>query len=265
MTVSHIVPPINQYSGDGATKTFTFTYQVMVPSTDLLIYFIVGGTPTLQTTGYTVALLTPKALPSTGTVTFATAPPVGTTVSIVRQTYEARTTNYVTGPIQPATLNMDIDNTVLMIQDISYNTPIRDGAGNYNFGSYRITGVANPLNTGDAVNYGILSSLVASIVSSAGIQSFRRTTSTSYTVVSTDTNIAFTGAGNTTIILPSAGVSLGRSLTVKMEVAHTLVSSSSNVIPLIGGSAGTSILSATAGKFAKIVSDGTAWTIMEAN
>jgi hypothetical protein len=41
-----------------------------------------------------------------------------------------------------------------------------------------------------------------------------------------------------------------------------LTSASSNVVPLAGGAAGTAILSATAGAWATLVSDGTNWIVM---
>jgi len=67
------------------------------------------------------------------------------------------------------------------------------------------------------------------------------------------------------VTLPAAGSFSGRILTVRTTVAFTVISASSNVVPLIGGSAGTAILQATAGKWAKLVSDGTVWQIMEGN
>ena len=45
----------------------------------------------------------------------------------------------------------------------------------------------------------------------------------------------------------------------------TMVSASSNVVPLAGGAAGTAILAGTAGKWAMLVSNGTNWVIMAAN
>jgi hypothetical protein len=51
----------------------------------------------------------------------------------------------------------------------------------------------------------------------------------------------------------------------KTITANTVVSASSNVVPLAGGSAGTAILPATDGAWATLVSDGTNWIIMQAN
>jgi len=54
----------------------------------------------------------------------------------------------------------------------------------------------------------------------------------------------------------------GRELNIKTITANTVVSASSNVAPLTSATAGTAILAATAGKWARLVSDGTNWRIM---
>ena len=72
-------------------------------------------------------------------------------------------------------------------------------------------------------------------------------------------------SGTTTLTLPNAASYNGREIMVKVTTNKTVVSASSNVVPLAGGSAGTAILPATAGKWATLVSDGTNWIIMQAN
>lgn len=84
-----------------------------------------------------------------------------------------------------------------------------------------------------------------------------------YTQLTTDYSLIFS-AGCTLTLLAAASYS-GRSLTVKNTSANAVISASSNVVPLAGGAAGTAILAATAGKFARLVSDGTNWIIMEGN
>ena len=87
-----------------------------------------------------------------------------------------------------------------------------------------------------------------------------------YTVVDTDSYLIFSNAaGTNTITLPSAGAYSGRVLTVKTTQNQALVSASANVAPLAGGVAGTAILTATAGKWATLVSDGMVWQIMSGN
>jgi len=89
----------------------------------------------------------------------------------------------------------------------------------------------------------------------------------------TDFNLAATenwiivnnAAATTTVNLPSASTAPGREVFIKTTQAQAVVSGSSNVVPLVGGSASSSILSGTAGKWATLVSDGTDWVIMAGN
>jgi len=92
-----------------------------------------------------------------------------------------------------------------------------------------------------------------------------RTNSTNYAVTATDQSIAFNGLSATTITLPSAALSPGREIIIKVESSVTVVSASANVIPLAGTGPTTAILAATPGKFAFLKSDGTNWTTMMAN
>lgn len=86
----------------------------------------------------------------------------------------------------------------------------------------------------------------------------------SYTV-GADTWIIANFAGTCTLTLPNAANFPGRCLTVKTLTANTVVSASANVAPLTSVTAGTAILAATAGKWARLVSDGTNWIAMEGN
>ena len=65
-----------------------------------------------------------------------------------------------------------------------------------------------------------------------------------------------------TLTLPAAASWTGRILNVKTIQAQTVVSASSNVKPIDTDVAGTAILTATAGQWATLVSDGTNWVIM---
>jgi hypothetical protein len=66
-----------------------------------------------------------------------------------------------------------------------------------------------------------------------------------------------------TVTLPAASSWTGRTLTFKNMQAQTLVSASSNVVPIDSTSAGTAILLAVVGNWATMVSDGTNWIIMQ--
>ncbi len=109
----------------------------------------------------------------------------------------------------------------------------------------------------------------AGLVTTQAISTSAPTTKTAnYTVdsgASKDSSIIFNGAGSLTITLPAAASFSGRILRVKTIAAQTVVSASSNVVPLAGGAAGTAILAATAGKWADLQSDGSNWIIMAAN
>ena len=66
-----------------------------------------------------------------------------------------------------------------------------------------------------------------------------------------------------TVTLPAASSWTGRTLTFKNMQAQTLVSASSNVVPIDSTVAGTAILLAVVGNWATMVSDGTNWVIMQ--
>ena len=67
-----------------------------------------------------------------------------------------------------------------------------------------------------------------------------------------------------TVTLPAAASWIGRQLIFKNMQPQTLVSASSNVVPLDSTSAGTAILLDVVGNWATMVSDGTNWVIMQA-
>lgn len=84
-----------------------------------------------------------------------------------------------------------------------------------------------------------------------------------YTVPATTTTIINNKAGSSCVLtLPAAATYKGRRLRVKTIQAQTVTSVASDVVPRAGGSAGTAILSGTAGQWAELISDGTNWIIM---
>lgn len=90
------------------------------------------------------------------------------------------------------------------------------------------------------------------------------TKTTNFTLAAAENWVICNGAGTITVTLPAASSWTGREVMIKTIAAQTVVSASSNVVPLTGGAAGTAILAATAGKWATLVSDGTNWVIMSA-
>lgn len=90
-----------------------------------------------------------------------------------------------------------------------------------------------------------------------------KTVTADYTVLSTDRQIISNRGATNTLTLPAAGTCKNRELYVRnIGGAFTVVSASSNVVPIAGGAAATGILAATDGAWAYLVSDGTSWQIM---
>lgn len=91
------------------------------------------------------------------------------------------------------------------------------------------------------------------------------TKTANFTVAASETWLINNKSGSScTVTLPSAASYSGRMLVFQNHQAQTLVSASSNVVPIGGGSAGTAILEAVAGNWATLVSDGTNWIVMQA-
>lgn len=85
-----------------------------------------------------------------------------------------------------------------------------------------------------------------------------------FTVAATDIWLINNKTGSTcTATLPAASSWSGRVLRFLNYQAQTVVSASSNVVPLTGGSAATSILLASIGDSATLVSDGTNWLMTQ--
>lgn len=85
-----------------------------------------------------------------------------------------------------------------------------------------------------------------------------------FSLAATENWVICNGTGSITATLPAASSWTGREFTIKTVAAQTVVSASSNVVPVDGTVAGTAILAATAGAWATLVSDGTNWVIMQA-
>ena len=73
-------------------------------------------------------------------------------------------------------------------------------------------------------------------------------------------------AANVTVTFPTASENTGRVVVVKnLSATYTVISASSNVLPLNSATPGTAILAASAGAWASLVCDGTNWVEMAAN
>lgn len=85
-----------------------------------------------------------------------------------------------------------------------------------------------------------------------------------FTVAVGETWLINNKSGSTcTVTLPAAASNTGRVLRFQNYQAQTVVSASSNVVPLTGGAAGTAILAAVAGDTATLVSNGTNWIMTQ--
>ena len=102
----------------------------------------------------------------------------------------------------------------------------------------------------------------ASVIAGAGGAPVTKTAN--FSVAAGETWLINNKSGATcTVTLPTASTNTGRVLHFQNYQAQTLVSASSNVVPLVGGSAGTAILAAVAGDTCTLVSDGTNWLMTQ--
>jgi hypothetical protein len=109
-----------------------------------------------------------------------------------------------------------------------------------------------------------LSFTAGTLASTAAVATAPITKTADFTVGVGETWFINNKSGSTcTVTLPSAATYTGRELTFKNIQAQTLVSASSNVVPIDSATAGTAILLAVAGNWATMVSDGTNWIIMQ--
>jgi hypothetical protein len=117
MTVSAVGfsgPTWVQYPGNGAATTFNIPF-LLTAALDLVVGFIAGGTYTQQTIGFALTV----AYPGTGTITFTTAPPTGTTVDLRSQIPETQPTNFANlGGYYPENTTNAADRITRLITDL---------------------------------------------------------------------------------------------------------------------------------------------------
>ena len=90
------------------------------------------------------------------------------------------------------------------------------------------------------------------------------TKTANFTVADTEVWLINNKTGSTcTVTLPAASSWTGRVLRFQNYQVQAVVSASSNVVPLTGGAAGTSILLASSGDAATLVSDGSNWLMTQ--
>jgi hypothetical protein len=109
-----------------------------------------------------------------------------------------------------------------------------------------------------------LSFIAGTLAATASAASAPVTQTANFTVAATDVWSINNKSGSTcTVTLPAPSTNTGRVLYFQNYQAQTLVSASSNVVPLAGGAAATSILLASTGDSATLVSDGTNWLMTQ--
>ena len=102
----------------------------------------------------------------------------------------------------------------------------------------------------------------ASVINSAGGAPVTKTAN--FSVAADETWLINNKSGSScTVTLPTPSTNTGRVLHFQNYQAQTLVSASSNVVPLAGGAATTAILEAVAGANATLVSNGTNWIMTQ--
>lgn len=123
------------------------------------------------------------------------------------------------------------------------------------------------LNNGDLIQYDSIAGYWKNVTASsviAGTATAPVTKTADFTVAANEKWIINNKSGSScTVTLPTASSNTGRELYFLNHQAQTLVSASSNVVPLAGGSATTAILEAVAGANATLVSDGTNWIMTQ--
>jgi hypothetical protein len=118
--------------------------------------------------------------------------------------------------------------------------------------------------TASSTNRGALSSTDWSTFNNKQAVSAPVTKTADFTVAATELWLINNKSGSTcTVTLPTASSYSGRVLYFQNYQARAVVSASSNVVPLAGGAAGTSILLASSGDSATLVSDGTNWLMTQ--
>lgn len=125
----------------------------------------------------------------------------------------------------------------------------------------------NPISDKDLIQYdsvlGYWKNVSASSVI-AGTTTAPITKTANFTVAAGEKWLINNKSGSScTVTLPTASSNTGRELYFQNYQAQTLISASSNVVPLVGGSAGTAILEAVAGDTCVLVSNGTNWLMTQ--
>jgi hypothetical protein len=139
------------------------------------------------------------------------------------------------------------------------------GIGNVDTGLYLTTASSvDTLNvSADGARVASLNAVGLNIVGSLS-RGAPVTKTANFTLADGENWVICKGTASITVTLPSAATYVGREVTIKNIAAFTVISASSNVVPIESETAGSAILPATAGTSVTLVSDGTNWITMRA-
>jgi len=202
-----------------------------------------------------------------GTVTSVTgtAPVVssgGTTPAISMAAANGSTNGYLTST-DWTTFNNKGSGTVTSVAALTLGTTGTDLSSTVANGTTTPVITLN-VPTASATNRGALSSTDWSTFNSKQPVSAPVTKTADFTVAATEVWLINNKSGSTcTVTLPTPSTNSGRVLYFQNYQVRALVSASSNVVPLAGGAATTSILLASSGDSATLVSDGTNWLMTQ--
>ena len=120
-----------------------------------------------------------------------------------------------------------------------------------------------PIDTRTSGNLDLVTRVTGVLPVANGGSGVVATKTADFTLAANEGWIINNKSGSTcTVTLPAASAAPGRVVNFKNLQTQTVVSASSNVVPLIGGAAGTAILPLIVGSWVTLVSDGTNWVIM---
>lgn len=112
MSLAEVTPARNDYTGDGSTKPFTYSFQI---SNKSHIKVLVDGVEQGLDTHYTVS----GVGNATGTITFVTAPATDADITFLRKQPLAQPSEYTTEPFPPDRIERDFDKMAMMAQQLA--------------------------------------------------------------------------------------------------------------------------------------------------